>query len=163
MMTAASRQLQAITSLVIALIGIAMLIIALDYPAAARLIPSIAGVTMVILALIHAVQLWRTPLGTPERPDAEGDVGGLTLVTDPMLLGRSAVIIIASGAILLVIPLFGYAIATSAYVLGCLLFLARMRFLPALAIAAANFLSVYIFLELVAGIPAVGGAWIPTM
>jgi uncharacterized protein YqhQ len=156
-MTAASRLIQALTAFLIAGLGIGMILVGLSYPPAARLIPFIAGGTMAVLAAVQAVLILRTPLGTADGPDAEGDMGGLDMVTDPHLLKRCLTIIAASALILPLILLFGYAIATTAYVFLCLLFIARMKPLPVVAIAAANFLSVYVFLEYVAGVSSMEG------
>jgi hypothetical protein len=155
--TAASRLIQALTALLIAGLGIGMIVVGMGYPPAARLIPFIAGGTMAVLAFLQAVLLFRTPLGSAEGPDAEGDMGGLDMVTDPRLLRRALTIIGASALILPLIILFGYAVATTVYVLLCLFFIARMKLVPAAAIAAGNFLSVYVFLEYVAGVPSMEG------
>lgn len=156
-MTAASRLIQALTALLIAALGVGMILAGMSYPPAARLIPFIAGGTLAVLALFQAVLIFRTPLGTAEGPDAEGDMGGLEMVTNLRLLKRAATIVGASALILPMIILFGYAVATTVYILLCLLFIARMRLLPAVAIAAGNFLSVYVFLEYVAGVPSLEG------
>jgi hypothetical protein len=156
-MTAASRLIQALTALLIAGIGVGMVVIGMGYPPAARLIPFIAGIAMTLLALLQAVLILRTPLGSAEGPDAEGDMGGLDMVTDRRLLMRCITIMGASALILPLIILLGYAIATTVYVVLCLLFIARMKLLSVAAIGAANFLSVYVFLEYVAGVPSMEG------
>jgi hypothetical protein len=156
-MTATSRLIQALTALLIAGLGVGMVVIGMSYPPAARLIPFIAGISMAVLAALQAVLIFRTPLGTAEGPDAEGDIGGLEMVTSRVPLTRCLTIIGASALILPLIILFGYAIATTVYVVLCLLFIARMKLLPVAAIGAGNFLSVYVFLEYVAGVPSLEG------
>ena len=156
-MTAEARLLQIVTALVMAAIGAGMVLFSLSFPPPARLIPSIVGGALVLLSLVNAVTLWRTPIGAPEQPDAEGELGGLALMTNRVPLLRFGVITLATILVLPAIRLVGYPIATSLYLLACLLWLARVSWLHALALSLANFAIVYAFLQFAIGVPPFEG------
>jgi hypothetical protein len=156
-MTREARLLQIITSLAISAVGLAIVLLAFGFPPTAQLIPSIVGSALAVLALINAFMMWRTPIGAPEQPDAEGDLGGLALVTTRAPLVRFGTIAIGSALILPGIWLAGYPIATSLYIFVCLISLARMSLWPTLALALANFVIVYAFLQFAVNVPPFSG------
>lgn len=157
-MSRAERSLQIATSLLLAGIGAAAVLMSLQFPPAARLIPSIVASTMSVLALIQAVGIWMTPIASAAVADSDDGRKGLSLLIHPALARRSLVIIIASAFVLPLITLVGYALATSLYIVACLIWIAGMRPLAALAVGAVNFAAVYVFFKLAVGTPAVGGA-----
>ncbi len=156
-MTAAERALQLATSLALAGVGVAAIVMGLEFPPAARIIPAIIGGAMAVLAVAQTIAIWNTPPGQEEAPDAEGDTTGLTLLTNPVLARRSIGIIIATALVLPAIPFVGYAVATSAYIVACLIWFARMPAWAALAVGLVNLVAIWIFFEAVVGTPAFGG------
>lgn len=156
-----AKLLQIITALAMVAIGAAIVLFALSFPPPARLIPSIVGVALAALSLLNAWQLWRIPIGAPEQPDAEGDLGGLALMTNRAPLTRFGVIMLATVLILPAVWLAGYPIATSLYLVACLIVLARTSWLTAIVLAAANFAVVYAFLQFAVGVPPLDGLLFP--